>query len=232
MIRSVCVQPCQNRSPVSSFNQANNLESDYVCYFVLKTGLLWFLKVIFISIITTNNRWHPASFCFRLFFLCCIVRCSPPSDAIYNRSFLKKILSLFSLLAFAFCPLVFSSQFFFICFSYVYIYTFIISLVRSLSLVFRTTMRRSWGGSAADPLGVTSKGIDREGSGRRKSAVDESRLARYQTDYDVLVGRTCLCHSYHKLLWLARRCFCCTSVFLPFPFAPRNILVMFFYCFV
>ena len=91
-------------------------------------------------------------------------------------------------------------------------------------------MRRNWAGSAADPLWVASEGMERgAGSGRRETAVDESRketadrVARYQTDY---VGRTCLCYSYHKPLRLPRMCFCWASVFLSFPFTLGRIMFM------
>ena len=47
-------------------------------------------------------------------------------------------------------------------------------------------------------------------------------MAKYQTDY--VVGRTCLCYSYRKLLRLPRRCFCCASVFLSFPVALGRTL--------
>ena len=138
--------------------------------------------------------------------------------------------SLFSLVAFAFCPYVFSISSFALV-----TYKCIIYLLRSLSLVFRTTMRRNWLGSAADPLWVASTEMGRGGTGRRKTAVDESRkettdrVAKYQTDY---VGRTGLWYAYGRLLRRPRRCFCCASVFLPFPFALGRILFMLLYCFV
>ena len=87
-------------------------------------------------------------------------------------------------------------------------------------------MRRNWLGSAADPLWVASTEMGRGGTGRRKTAVDESRkettdrVAKYQTDY---VGRTGLWYAYGRLLRRPRRCFCCASVFLPFPFALGRI---------
>ena len=132
--------------------------------------------------------------------------------------------SLFSLVAFAFCPYVFSISSFALV-----TYKCIIYLLRSLSLVFRTTMRRNWLGSAADPLWVASTEMGRGGTGRRKTAVDESRkettdrVAKYQTDY---VGRTGLWYAYGRLLRRPRRCFCCASVFLSFPFALGRILLI------
>ena len=44
----------------------------------------------------------------------------------------------------------------------------------------------------------------------------------YQTDY--VVDRTCLCYSFHKLLRVPRRCFCCASMFLSFPFRLGRVL--------
>ena len=66
----------------------------------------------------------------------------PPGRHDSDTTTTRFILSLSSPLAFAFCPSVFSMKFS----SFIlvtYIYTFIISLIRSLSLVFRTTMRRN-----------------------------------------------------------------------------------------
>ena len=50
------------------------------------------------------------------------------------------------------------------------------------------------------------------------------RVTEDQIDY---VGKTSLCllcYPYHKLLRLPRRCFCCASVFLSFPFALGRTL--------
>ena len=65
------------------------------------------------------------------------------------------------------------------------------------------------------------------GSGRRETAVDESRketadrAARYQTDY---VGRTYLTIYATRTVAAASGAFCCASVFLSVPLALGRVL--------
>ena len=124
-----------------------------------------------------------------LFFPCCVARWNPPRQArqrCYNHSFLFSfcrclhLLRLLSVLSYS--PLS-SSQFSSLRIN-------VLFLLRSPSLVFRTTMGWNWKGCTADQSRVASKGMGRGGgSGRREPTVDESRketadrVAKYQTDF-------------------------------------------------